>query len=209
MANNNQIYKMSNAGGFKSLTRYYDMLAGNTTWNPWSPTGAYDALATVTVPSGGAATVTFSGIPTGYKHLQIRALARQASGTGEAYGKLTFNGDTTSGNYYALHQIYGQGSSAAAGVDSSSTYIQTGYFPPSTSLANVYGAMVLDVLDYSSTNKNKTVRNFSGFDVNGSGGFVLVRSGLWMQTAAITKIDMTVSNGIYAEGTQFALYGVK
>jgi hypothetical protein len=172
-------------------------------------TSSYYSIATQTLGSGGASTVTFSSIPSTYSHLQIRAIARQASGTGEAYGKLNFNSDSTSGNYYALHQLYGDGSSANASVDSSSTYMQTGYFPPSTALANVYGDMVLDILDYANTNKYKTVRNLSGFDVNGSGGFILFRSGLWQQTSAITRIDLTVSNGIYAQYSSFALYGVK
>ncbi len=172
-------------------------------------TSSYFSIATVTVGSGGASSISFTSIPSTYTHLQIRALARQASGTGEAYGKLNFNSDSTSGSYYSLHQLYGDGSSASAGADSTSTYMQTGYFPPSTGLASVYGGMVLDILDYTNTNKNKTVRNLSGFDVNGSGGFVLFRSGLWIKTSAITQIDLTVSNGVYAANTQFALYGVK
>jgi len=42
--------------------------------NPFTPTGSYDALASYTVPSGGASTITFAGIPTGgqYTHLQLR-----------------------------------------------------------------------------------------------------------------------------------------
>ena len=39
----------------------------------FSLVGNYDALATVTVPSGGLSSITFAGIPTtGYSHLQIR-----------------------------------------------------------------------------------------------------------------------------------------
>jgi hypothetical protein len=34
---------------------------------PWSPEGAHDALATVTL-SASAASITFAGIPSGYKH---------------------------------------------------------------------------------------------------------------------------------------------
>ena len=72
MPSNNYIYKMSNAGGMSTVTRYTDMLAGNAVWNPWEPQGAYDALSTVTVPAGGVATITFAGIPNTYKHRQLR-----------------------------------------------------------------------------------------------------------------------------------------
>jgi hypothetical protein len=43
---------------------------------PYTLTGNYDALGTVTVPSGGLSSVTFAGIPqTGYSHLQVRIMA--------------------------------------------------------------------------------------------------------------------------------------
>lgn len=66
------IYKMSNAGGMSTVTRYTDMLAGNSFWNPWSPSTDYDSIATTTVGAGGAASITFSSIPSTYQHLQIR-----------------------------------------------------------------------------------------------------------------------------------------
>jgi hypothetical protein len=42
------------------------------------PFGAYDSLATVTL-SADAASVTFAGIPSGYKHLQIRAIHKPST----------------------------------------------------------------------------------------------------------------------------------
>lgn len=207
MANNNQIYKMSNAGGFKSLTRYYDMLAGNTTWNPWSPTGAYDALATVTVPSGGLTSVTFAGIPTGYKHLQIRTITRESTGTiGQQF--LRFNGDT--GNNYSIHTLTGNGSSAGttASAGGSQNKINCGIKPGSSDLANTFGAAVIDILDYASTTKNKTVRTLSGVDTNGA-GYAWMSSGAWYNTSAITSIVFIAETADFAQYSQFALFGVK
>lgn len=201
MANNNQIYKMSNAGGFKSLTRYYDMLAGNTTWNPWEPQGAYDSLATVTLAAS-ASTITFAGIPTGYKHLQLRALMQQ-TGSGASEQVLRFNAD--SGSSYAWHQLYGDGASAAAAGSATQTGI--GYaWSPQGGIA--FGSVIVDILDYASTTKNKTTRSLNGWDRNGS-GYVLLRSGLWMNTAAVTSITLTSTGTDYAQYSSFALYGVK
>lgn len=216
MANNNQIYKMSNAGGFKSLNRYYDMLAGNTTWNPWEPQGAYDALASVTVPSGGVSTVTFAGIPTGYKHLQIRGLGQSSRAT---YGwddvLIRFNGDTASN--YARHYLGGDGGSAYSGAaNTPGTYIYTdSIIGSSTAGANVFGGFVMDILDYASTTKNKTVRTLGGTDLNGTvgglGGRITMNSGLWFATpAAITSITLNTGSGTnFNQNSQFALYGVK
>jgi hypothetical protein len=127
---------MSNAGGMATIQRYTDMLAGNTTWNPWEPDGAFDALSTVTVPSGGAASITFAGIPNTYKHLQIRGMI----GSTSSFGTLRFNGDTTTTNYRS-HYLGGDGASPFAG-----TFANNAYYPV-TAVTGAYSG-ILDVLDY-------------------------------------------------------------
>lgn len=209
MANNNQIYKMSNAGGFKSLTRYYDMLAGNTTWTPWSPTGAYDALATVTVPSGNAASIEFAGIPQGYKHLQIRGISKLITAAGgDLYHQITYNND--SGSNYSWHMIYGVGSGSAYATGGSSTSFMTVYGAPMANNNGAYGGFVMDILDYSNVTKNKTLKTLIGWDGNGNGDIV-ESSGAWYNTNAITSIKFTCAGGnnLYSQYSQFALYGVK
>lgn len=202
MANNNQIYKMSNAGGFKSLTRYYDMLAGNTTWNPWEPQGAYDALATVTVPSGGAASVTFAGIPTGYKHLQIRGMLLTSGATNPTY---QFNGDTA-GNYSG-HHLWGYGTGVAANNQGPST--STVYFNYNPS-ASYPSAFVMDILDYASVTKNKTTRILAGSNTNGGTDEIAMWSGLWMNSStAINSITLFGNGANFTQYSSFALYGVK
>lgn len=216
MPSNNYIYKMSNAGGMSTVTRYTDMLAGNTTWNPWAPTGAYDALSTVTVPSGGVASVTFAGIPTGYKHLQIRGLGQSSRGTfGFDDVIIRFNGDT--GTNYARHYLGGDGGSAYSGAaNTPSTYIYTdSIIGSSTAGASFFGGFVMDIFDYTSTSKNKTVRTLGGIDLNGTvggqGGRITLNSGLWFATpAAINSISLATSSGTnFNQHSQFTLYGVR
>ena len=215
MASNNYIYKMSNAGGMATVTRYTDMLAGNTTWNPWEPQGAYDALSTVTVPSGGLATITFAGIPQGYKHLQIRAIARSTSsvaGSTVSYGAsgfMTFNGDSAAN--YAVHYIEGNGSTASANAIPNFNYLLISDLggPYATSTAGIFSASVIDILDYSNTSKNKTLRVLNGQDRNGYGR-MMFQSGLWVNTAAISSISVTISDSAnFAQHSQFTLYGVR
>ena len=71
--------------------------------------GAYELIST-TILSTTATSVTFSSIPSTYKHLQIRYIARATTG-GVANFTMTFNG-TSSG--YSYHGLYGDGASAAA-----------------------------------------------------------------------------------------------
>lgn len=204
MASNNYIYKMSNAGGMSTVTRYTDMLAGNTTWNPWEPQGAFDALSTVTL-SAATASITFAGIPNTYKHLQIRfsAIPTSAAGTYRIRGQ--FNGDT--GNNYATHLVFGDGSGVGAAAGSTINQFTVGSSVLGRG-ANQTVAGIIDVLDYVNTNKFKTARTLAGGDFNGSGEIDL-NSGLWQSTNAITSVSLYFDTTTIAQYSQFTLYGVR
>ena len=118
-----------------------------------------------------------------------------------------FNSDT--GNNYARHFLYGDGSSAAAGSGTSINYVNFGYVAGANSVsASKFSTAVTDILDYASTTKYKTTRCLAGQEANGSGLMVLY-SGLWMNTAAINTIKVFPGSGSFSEFTQIALYGVK
>lgn len=167
---------------------------------------AFDSIATTTVGSGGSSSITFSSIPSTYKHLQVRWLARGAASLGSDVISLAINGD--SGANYAFHRLYGDGSSVTANGYSSQTYIIGGDMPAATAGANMFAGGIMDILDYSNTNKYKTTRLLDGRDQNGS-GIIWFNSGLWQNTSAVTSLTFTAQNGNYAQYTQFALYGVK
>ena len=185
------------------------IMASAMSANLWQPEGAYDSLATVTVPSGGVATVTFAGIPSTYKHLQIRGIVRD---TGTTYGtglqvSLRMNSDTASN--YAYHFIRGQGASAVASATATANRIYISYYPGSASSnTQSYGVTVIDILDYANTNKYKTVRSLSGDDLNGS-GTAAFSSGLWQSTVAINSIVLLPNDVSFAQYSSFALYGCK
>jgi hypothetical protein len=44
---------------------------------------------------------------------------------------------------------------------------------------------------------------------NATSGFIGLISGLWMNTSAITSINIFPNSGDFNQYTQFALYGVK
>lgn len=169
----------------------------------WAPAGAYDALATVTVDSGGASSIEFAGIPTGYKHLQIRVLYLNSSSYSNI--QMQFNGDT--GSNYSWHEVYGDGSGVGATAYTSQTHIR----PILGAVGTTNQAVgVIDILDYASTSKNKTTRSLSGADTNGGTNYILLRSGLWMNSgSAITSINFVPQSGSFNQYTQFALYGIR
>jgi hypothetical protein len=159
------------------------------------------------VPSGGVATVTFSGIPSTYKHLQIRMMARCGStASGGNYINMRFNAD--SGSNYTYHALQGDGSSAtAAGLASQNTiYLQR--IANNNDASSIQGVLVTDVLDYQNINKYKTIRNLGGYDANGSGRIYL-SSSVWMNSGTVTSIELTPESSTFTQYSQFSLFGVK
>jgi hypothetical protein len=160
--------------------------------------GSFFSLATVTLTST-VSTITFTGIPSEYKHLQIRALTASNSisgGTG-----MFFNADF--GSNYKGHGVYGAGSGTPNNTNTTVMYAPNFTGGAATTAP---GMAIIDVLDYSSNLKNKTIRCLDGYDANGS-GYVSLNSGLWLNTAPITSITFSLTS--FVTGCQFALYGVK
>jgi hypothetical protein len=191
------------------MTPILGIMASQISGHLASPT-SFDSIATVTVGSGGSSDITFSSIPSTYKHLQIRGIGRSTNTTSTtAYSAellLQFNGDTTS--TYNAHAIEANGSSVSAQYQTSLTLVDLGG-PFTTQTANVFGTSIIDILDYSNTNKYKTVRALGGQDLNGY-GTLLFGSGLWRNSAsAISSIKMVSGGTGWAQYSSFALYGVK
>ena len=158
-------------------------------------TNSYESIATVS--ASGSSVVTFSSIPSTFKHLQIRCSSTPSSAT---YNFLRINSDTASN--YATHQLQGNGATASATGGNSNLIYVSNYSGTSSAAA------IIDILDYANTSKNTTVRTLTGADSNGAGS-VFLRSGAWFNTAAVSTITITVDAGTYSTGSSFALYGIK
>lgn len=174
-----------------------------------SDTGAMFPLQVVTVGAAGASSITFSNIPQTYAHLQIRFVARNAAispGNASQSVYIRFNGDT--GSNYAYHYLNGNGTSASAVSGTSQTLI---LLPDSATqnlnTAGLFSAGIVDILDYSSSAKNTTIRHIGGAIADNEDDISLT-SGLWINTSAITSITFT-SVDIFVANSRFSLYGIK
>ena len=161
------------------------------------PTPTYTALATRTL-TGTAASVTFSSIPATYRDLILvtDATITQASST-DGYG-LRFNGDT--GSNYSYVRMVGNGSTATS-ASGTTTYALAGVIGDVNK-----GLTMFQIMDYSATDKHKTVITRS----NGSfGNWTQASASRWANTAAITSVLLR-SDGSYnfTVGSTFSLYGV-
>jgi hypothetical protein len=164
--------------------------------------GAFESIATTTVGAGGSGTITFSSIPSTYKHLQLRTLTRSPG------GNVNFRYNSDSASNYWTHWLDGDGATIRGESSGTSTLTYAGFGATATASANVFGSNVIDILDYANTTKYKVSRALSGYDQNGSGWVGLI-SGVWNSTAAISTITITTNSSTFPEYSQFALYGIK
>jgi hypothetical protein len=162
---------------------------------------SFESIATAT-GTGSSGTITFSSIPSTYKHLQIRSLNIPSAVT-----TLYISCNSLGGTNYAQHFLLGEGTTTAAGgaANSSSVYVCGLFTSINTTNPNV---SIIDVQEYKSTTQNKTIRIFSGHDNNGGGEVNLV-SGLVKTTNAITSISLFLGSGNFATTSVFSLYGIK
>lgn len=171
---------------------------------------AFESIATIN-GNGSSTELTFSSIPSTYKHLQIRTLARNLTASANLFSiSLRFNND--SGSNYVAHTLIGNGATVTASGNTGQTAIGSVYYPTDGTTTNAHGVGIIDIHDYSSTSNYKTVRYFTGNDTNSGSalGQVKLGSGLWLDTSAITSITLrSGSLDGYTTSTQFALYGIK
>lgn len=198
-------YTISVAGVNETGTSEYSSASNSATaLNP----GSFESIATVSVGSGGASNIEFTSIPSTFEHLQIRFIGRiNRSGESSDFPTFRFNNDTASN--YSWHALEGSGASAFAEATANASVPRNGEITATTAGASIFGAGVVDILDYRNTNKYKTVRNLVGHDQNGS-GTLWFGSSSWRDTSAITSIKIETAYGTgFQQYTNFALYGIK
>jgi hypothetical protein len=168
--------------------------------------GDFESIATTTVGAGGTSTITFSSIPSTFKHLQIRTFHGSNTSSADSVD-IRYNSDA--GSNYTYHALYGTGTTTG----SEASNPRTAAVVPVTAIANtntnIFAHGIIDVLDYANTNKHKTQRSFGGWDTNGNGQ-VFLGGASWMNTSAITQIEIYTRTGVgFKQYSTFALYGIK
>ena len=204
--------KRLSQSGLLTFAKHPNMLAGN---EPVS-FGSFDLLETTTL-STDTASVTFSGLGaySDYKHLQIRYTARGVDSTSTVTNNgfnFYINADT--GSSYTYHRLKGSGSAVSAfGSSSPFTKGNAGRLLSSGATAGAFSSGVVDILDFNSVSKFKTIRTLSGHvdPAVSSANVITLDSVAWLNTDAITSLLFKVQTGSadFAAFSRLSLYGVK
>ena len=127
-------------------------------------------------------------------------------------------GSVNTSSVYARHSIgvYSP-TSTTQGLDYNTNNTQTtirgfGQCPTGNDLANAFGATVLDIYDYASTSKLKTIRSMTGVSDNNNGlcSNFYFTSGYYGSSSAVDQVNIYLNAaGNLAVYSHFALYGIK
>jgi hypothetical protein len=160
---------------------------------------AYTALANLTLSSA-QISVSFTSIAAGYRDLVLVISARETATSGSNNCYLRFNGD--SGSNYSMVRMTGDGSSPQSDTVSSVTFAGWAFIENSST--NNFTPIIYNIMDYSATDKHKTVLGRGA----GASNFVTATASRWANTSAITAVEVRPSSTSFAAGSTFALYGV-
>jgi hypothetical protein len=167
-------------------------------------TNSFESISTATITSGGSGgNVVFSSIPQTYKHLRIHILSGGTSGFNNGIN-MFINSDFTNANYW----------SNSLGTNGSTTFDEP---PTQLPYIGIFGgtngnlsSYVVDILNYSTTDRKKVARSFGGYVDSGTTYMFNQSMAPVTSTSAITNLAFQGGGVIdFRENCRIALYGIK
>lgn len=158
--------------------------------------------STVTVGSGGVATIDFTSIPATYTDLRLVLSSRNTADNVSA--SITFNNDT--GSNYSYARIIGSGASGSGDNTSGAANISIYGSEPSSFTATVFSNAEIYIPNYAGSNYKSTLIN-SVLENNASTSYVTFVAGLWSSTSAINRVTLSTSL-LFTQYSTASLYGI-
>jgi hypothetical protein len=165
-----------------------------------------EVLISEQTPSG-TGVVTFSSLGS-YRSLRITGMGRGTNATTSVQARLTFNTDT--GTNYRNQGVYGSNATASAFNGLTDAYVLAADIAAASAPASVPSTFEIYIPDYAGTTFFKATNGQYGLKTGTTAAshLAVCVSSWWVSTAAITRIDITLSAGNWVAGTRISLYGV-
>ena len=172
---------------------------------------SFESIASTKLSSS-TSTVTFTSIPSTFKHLQVRGILRGNASANQQTAAWRLNGAASTGNYRS-HCIISKSNTPVSYETGPTDQTEFYEIPAANQSSNIFGSFIMDILDYTSTNKYKVVKTTYGFDNNNANNSntISIFSGVWLNTNAVTSIDLInqTSPNQWVAGSEISLYGIK
>jgi hypothetical protein len=157
-----------------------------------------ELISSVTVGSGGAASMNFNSIPQTYTDLVLLLSTRSTSGSDLT---MTFNANGTG---YSRRLLIGDGSTTISVAASNNFFALNGN---SAYTASTFGSNCITIPNYTGS-ANKTLFTDGVNENNATTALQVFYAGLWSNTAAITSIQLGAGAANFAQHSTASLYGI-
>jgi hypothetical protein len=154
--------------------------------------------------SADAASFDVQNIPQSYKHLEIYLSARAAAASSQQNILVRFNND--SGNNYTSQQTTVSGASFGGSALSGTSSMHMGFVAGNSGTAGHAGGVKMVIPDYARTSYNKTIHSEGAAPL--AAFYLQECSGIWVDTDAITRIQMFPDSGNWLAGSRLTIYGI-
>lgn len=166
-------------------------------------------LISKTTLGGTTAAIDLTGIPGTFEHLRLYVTGRSnAAAQTWDHMHIELNGDTTVANYGS------QRIASSASVVTEGQFTTGGYWklpqqiPAANAGASAVGSCVIDFIEYANTTWSK-VAGSKGLRLDTQAAFAGEdNTFVWLSTAVINRIKLTLELGSWLTGTVVSLYGV-
>jgi hypothetical protein len=159
------------------------------------------------VADGNSAGTTFSNIPQTYQDLMLVLNGGGTRAVANDHLLMAINTDTSSNYSYTYIQADGSAASSVRGTAGAFAVLFNCY-SGSLSTVGTYGSGILHILDYTNTNKFKTILGKAGIDLNTSGYLTSTVNLYKANTNSITNLYCITYTNLLP-GSTLTLYGVR
>lgn len=192
--------KSASQSSLTNDVKYRSMAAANV------PSNEY--LIQTAIVNGSSTLIEFNNLAQFhgvYRHLKLVVSTRNSANVGTGALITRFNGD--SGNNYTYHALRSYNGTFTSESVAPYSSILASWNPHGGTNGGNFGICEADILDWSSSVKNKSVRSLTG--ALSYANIVSIFSGVWMNTAPITSIQLVAEDGNpFTGGSRYSLYGV-
>jgi hypothetical protein len=161
----------------------------------------FTLIESVTVGSGGAASIDFTSIPATYTDLVLKISARD---TGDNQAKIQFNLGSPTG--YTNRVLEGDGATTYSNSASGSASINGYTVNFGGRTANTFGNADIYIPSYAGSS-NKSFSSDGVEENNATTAYAKMFAGLWSNTTAITSVKL-IATTLFVEHSTAYLYGV-
>jgi hypothetical protein len=160
----------------------------------------YKLISSVTVGSGGAASIDFTSIPATYTDLVVKTSLRDTFASTVQVVNISFNGNTAN---FSNRNLQGNGSTASSFTQTRRILLASS----ASSTANTFSNGEIYIPNYAGAT-NKSFSSDSVSENNASTSFQALDASLWSNTAAITSITLSPDSGSFVQYSTAYLYGI-